>query len=81
MPYQWNSATFVQNDYGKFQQNAYVPAKPPFIQYAISYIVVYYILHESIKNLQFLITNLCFLSKLFLAWILRRPLQSNKLQL
>ena len=41
MPYQWNSATFVQNDYGKFQQNAYVPAKPPFIQYAISYIVYY----------------------------------------
>ena len=29
-------------------------------------LILYHILNESIKNLQFLITNLCFLSKLFL---------------
>ncbi|XP_059550569.1 cAMP-specific 3',5'-cyclic phosphodiesterase 4D isoform X5 [Myotis daubentonii] len=48
---------------------AYVPAKPwrPFTRCAIPYVSLYCILYESIKNLQFLIINLCFLSKLLLA--------------
>ena len=36
----------------------------------LSYITLYCTFHESIKNLQFLITNFCFLSKLLLAGIL-----------
>ena len=45
---------FIQNDHGKFQQkSAYVPAKRwrPFNRYAIPYIILYCIFHESIKNL------------------------------
>ena len=54
----------------KFQQkSAYVPAKPwrPFTRYAIPYITLYCLLYESIKNLQFVIIKLCFLSELLLA--------------
>ena len=36
-------------------------------EYAIPYITLYCIFYESIKNLQFLTINLCFLSKLLLA--------------
>lgn len=75
--YQRNSATFMQNGHGKFRQkSAYVPAKPwrPITRYAIPYITLYCILYESINNLQFVIKNLCFLSKLLLAWLLGHPL-------
>ena len=43
----------------------------------LPYITLYCILYESIKNLQFLIINLCFLSKIFLAWILGHFIQTH----
>lgn len=43
------------------------PAKPwkPFTRYAVPYVTLYCILHESIIKLQFSLLNLCFLSELF----------------
>ena len=38
--------------------------------------ILYCILYDSIKNLQFLIINLYFLSKLLLAWILEHFIQT-----
>lgn len=66
MLYQRNY-TFMQNDPGKFQQkNVLAKSWSLFTWYVISYIILYFIFYELIKNLQFLITNLCVLSKLFL---------------
>ena len=59
-----------------FDKRVRWPAKSwrQFTRYPNPYVTLYCILYESIKNLQFLIKSLCFLSKLLLAWILGHPL-------